>query len=62
MFGAASRHICGAVLPTNVRNMAANSSLEASSSMESRGGGTTSPGSGTSSTRRRAKRSGDLRK
>ncbi len=38
--------------------MAANSSLDASSSVERIGCGTTSPGSGTSSTRRRAKRSG----
>ena len=38
--------------------MAANSSLEASSSVDRMGWGTISPGSGTSSTRKRAKRSG----
>ena len=42
--------------------MAANSSLGASSSLERIGGGTTSPGSGTSSTRRRARRSGRFSK
>ena len=42
--------------------MAANSSLGASSSLESIGGGTTSPGSGTSSIRRRENFSGGLSK
>ena len=42
--------------------MAANSSLGASSSLERIGGGTTSPGSGTSSIRSREKRSGDFSK
>ncbi len=48
--------------PTKVRNIAANSSFGASSALESKGGGITSPGWGTSSTRRREKCSGDLRK
>ncbi len=60
MFVAASCHICCAVLPTKVRNMAANSSLGANSSLESIGGGTTSPGAGTSSMRRRDSFSGFL--